>query len=130
LPAGGRVYLLGNTDVIGDDVRAALVEHGFAVTRLGGATPAATARAVANRVAALSTVSAVVEVSDGSYTDAWSASPAAVKKHAVILLTHGSAAAPETTRWLSRHPGLTRYAAGPVAHQADPSATAYAGKNA
>src|SRR3954447_10930149 len=130
LPSGGRVYLLGNTAVVSDDVRAALVAKGFRVTRLGGATPAATARAVANRVASLRTVSAVVEVSDGAFADAWSASPAAVHKHAVILLTHGTAAATETTSWLNSHPGLQRFAVGSAAHQADPSATAYVGKDA
>src|SRR4051794_24358340 len=130
LPPGGPVYLLGNTTVVSDDVRAALVANGFQVTRLGGATPAATARAVARRVASLRTVSAVVEVSDGAFADALSASPMAVRKHAVILLTHGSARAPETTGWLRNHPGLPRFAVGSPAHQADPSATAYVGKDA
>jgi SpoIID/LytB domain protein len=130
LPSGGRVYLLGNTDVISDDVRAAIAAKGFRPVRLGGATPAATARAVANRLVTTTTVSAVVEVSDAAFADAWSATPLAVRKHAVILLTHGNAAAAETTTWLNRHPGLTRYAVGGAAHQADASATAYFGSSA
>jgi len=130
LPAGGTVYLLGGTDVISDDVRAAIVAKGFRVVRLAGATAAGTARAVANRVASSTTVSAVVEVSDNAYADAWSATPLAVRKHAVILLTHGNTTAPETTTWLSHHPGLTRYAVGGAAHTADASATAYVGRSA
>lgn len=127
LPAGGRVYILGNTDVVGDDVRSAIAAKGFTPVRLGGSTPAGTARAVANRLVASSSVSAVVEVSDSGYADAWSATPLAVRKHAVILLSHGSSAAPETQAWLRNHPGLTRYAVGAAAHQADPSATSYVG---
>jgi SpoIID/LytB domain protein len=130
LPAGGTVYLLGNTDVISDDVRAAIAAKGFRPMRLGGTTPAATARAVANRLANTRTVSAVVEVSDDAFADAWSATPLAVRKHAVILLTHGQTAAPESTAWLSHHPGLTRYAVGGAAHQADSSAKAYYGSSA
>ena len=130
LPSGGTVYLLGNTDVISDDVRAAITAKGFRVVRLAGATPAGTARAVANRIASLRTVSAVVEVSDNAYADAWAATPLAVRKHAVILLTHGTSAAPETTTWLRHHPGLTRYAVGGASHSADPSATAYFGTSA
>jgi hypothetical protein len=129
LPAGGRVYLLGPTDVINDDVPAALAAKGFRPVRVAGATPAGTARAVANRVAGLTPVSAVFEVSDAAFTDAWSATPSAVRKHAVVLLTHGNAAAPETTSWLGHHPGLSRYAVGSAAHQADPSATAYVGSS-
>src|SRR5207302_7157786 len=59
-----------------------------------------------------------------------SATPAAVRKHAVVLLTHGTSPAPETTTWLSRHPGLARYAVGSAASHADPSATSYAGSSA
>jgi hypothetical protein len=130
LPAGGRVYLLGPTDVISDDVAAALAAKGFRPVRVAGATPAGTARAVANRVAALVAVSAVFEVSDSGFTDAWAATPAAVRKHAVILLTHGTAMAPETRTWLRHHPGLHRYAVGGAAHRADSSATAYVGSSA
>jgi stage II sporulation protein D len=130
LPAGGTVYLLGNTGVISDDVRAAIVAKGFHPVRLGGATPAATARAIANRLVSATTVSAVVEVSDGAFADAWSATPLAIRRHAVILLTHGNTTAPETTTWLRHHPGLTRYAVGVAAHQADASATAYYGSSA
>ena len=130
LPAGGTVYLLGGTGVISDDVRAAIAAKGFRPVRLAGTTPAGTARAVANRILRSNTVSAVVEVSDNAYADAWSGTPLAVRKHAVILLTHGTSAAPETTSWLSRHPGLTRYAVGGAAHTADPSATAYYGSSA
>ncbi|HET7310026.1 MAG TPA: SpoIID/LytB domain-containing protein [Mycobacteriales bacterium] len=130
LPAGGRVYLLGNTDVISDDVRAAIAAKGFRPVRLGGVTPAATARAVANRLASVTKISAVVEVDDGSFADAWSGTPLAVRRHAVILLSHNGALAPETKTWLSHHPGLTRYAVGNAAHQADSSATAYVGGTA
>jgi hypothetical protein len=130
LPSGGTVYLLGSTDVISDDVRAAITAKGFRTVRLAGATPAGTARAVANRIASSTTVSAVVEVSDNAYADAWSATPLAVRKHAVILLTHGNTAAPETTTWLRHHPGLTRYAVGGAAHTADTAATAYYGSSA
>ncbi len=127
LPAGGLVYLLGPTSVIGDDVRGALEAKGFRVQRLGGASPAATARAIADRVAALTTVSAVYEVTDSGFADAWAASPAAVHAHAVVLLTHGSSPAADTTAWLGKHPGLDRFAVGGAAHSADPSATAYTG---
>src|SRR4051794_13831209 len=127
LPAGGRISLLGPSDVINDAVPAALAAKGFRPVGVGGATPAATARAVANRVAALTAVSAVFEVSDAAFADAWSATPAAVRKHAVVLLTHGTTSAPETNSWLSHHPGLQRYAIGSAAHQADPAATAYVG---
>ncbi|HET6817295.1 MAG TPA: SpoIID/LytB domain-containing protein [Mycobacteriales bacterium] len=130
LPAGGRVYLLGNTGVISDDVKAAVAAKGFRPVRLGGATPAATARAVANKLASTTTIKAVVEVDDGGFTDAWAATPLAVRKHAAILLTHAGALAPETRTWLANHPGLTRFAVGAAAHQADTSATAYFGGTA
>ena len=113
LPTGSRVYLLGNTTIVSDDVRAALVAKGFRVTRLGGATPAATARAVANRVASMRTVSAVVEVSDGAFADAWSASPAAVHKHAVILLT-GVFQKASTRRWLDYEIEMARKHKTPI----------------
>ena len=130
LPEGRTVYLLGGTGVISDDVRQAVVAKGFQVRRLAGSTPAGTARVVANVVANASTVSAVFEVSSQGWADAWAATPAAVRSRAVMLLTNGTSPAPETTAWLSHHRGVTRYAVGAAAHQADPAATALVGTNA
>jgi hypothetical protein len=126
-PAGATVYLLGNTGAIADSVATTVQSDGFHPARVTGDTTAAAAVAVAHVVARTTTVSAAYEVAGGSYADAWSATPAAVRAHAVLLVTNGTAQAPETAAWIANHSGLPRFAVGADAQQADPAATAVGG---
>ncbi|HEU5035311.1 MAG TPA: SpoIID/LytB domain-containing protein [Mycobacteriales bacterium] len=127
LPAGGRVVLLGDTGEISDGVRTQLRGLGYHVQRIGGATPAATARSIANAVLAVSRVTAAVEVSATDPGSAWVAGPAAARRHAVVLLTNGSQPARESQRWLSRHPQVSKRFAVGAAAAADPGARAITG---
>jgi SpoIID/LytB domain protein len=130
LPEGCTVYLLGPVEVLGAEVRDALVASGYRVQRLGGDTAAVTARKVANVVADKVDVAKVFEVSAGDDSAAWPAAVAAARRHGVVLLTDGATQPPGNTRWLARHPQIKkRYAVGAGAAAADPSATAIVGSD-
>jgi hypothetical protein len=124
LPKGGPVYLLGGTSALSTSVEAAVDALGYHVVRLAGADRYATAAAVA---AAVPGVTSVFEVTGSDFADAVSAVPAAVANHGVVLLTDGATQSAATAAWLAAHGGLTRYAVGGPAAQADPSATAVSG---
>lgn len=124
LSAGGRVYLLGNTDELDDSVASQVAALGYHVRRLGGSTPASTARRVAGAVNSARPVTTAVEVSATDPASAWAAAAAAARRHGVLLLTNGTDQAPATRRWLAHHAQVTkRFAIGAAAAAADPSAT-------
>jgi hypothetical protein len=127
LPAGGTVYLLGSTSVIGHAVHTALHDLGYKVSRRGGDTPAAVARSVANTIAKTATLRRVFEVDSTDQPSAWVAGVAAARTHGVVLLTAGGALAPETRHWLAKHNSLKRFAVGTAASTADPAAIALTG---
>jgi hypothetical protein len=123
LPSGGTVYLLGGTSALSDDVAAAVTAMGDVPTRVSGADRFGTAVAIAD---AMGDPTTVFEASGAGFPDALSAVPAAIKQHAAILLTNGSAQAPATATYLTAH-ATARYAVGGPAAWADPSAIALAG---
>ncbi|HEY3926691.1 MAG TPA: cell wall-binding repeat-containing protein [Acidothermaceae bacterium] len=123
LPSGGTVYLLGGTSALSDDVAAAITALGDVPMRVSGADRFATAVAIAD---AMGDPTTVFEASGADFPDALSAVPAAIKEHAAILLTNGSAQAQSTSAYLTAH-ATTRYSVGGPAAWADPSAIALAG---
>lgn len=128
LPAGGSVYLLGGPAALSDAVQTAVGALGYKTTRMGGTDRYQTASSVADLVDhLLGGAREAFEVTGTDFADALTAVPAAVAGNGVILLTAGSSPSPATTAWLSSHPGLTRYAVGGPAAQADPSATPVVG---
>jgi hypothetical protein len=127
LPKARTVYLMGDGRAISSDVAAGLRAEGFKTVRIAGSTTAATAAMTADTIAATHKVGAIYEVTRRGYSNAWAATPVAIAAHAVILVTNGTTQAPETASWIAAHPGLTRYAVGNDAQQADPQATAIGG---
>jgi uncharacterized repeat protein (TIGR01451 family) len=124
LPAGGTVYLLGNSAAISDGVSGAISALGFKVQRIGGADRYATAVAIAN---ALGNPSTVFEASGVSFADALSAGPAAIANHGAVLLTGNGIQAGATSSYLAAHTGAARFAVGGHAGSADGKATALVG---
>jgi len=126
LPTGHTVYLLGGALALAPGIDTALQGAGYSVQRVAGANEFATAVAVANQ---LGNPDTVFEATGLGFADALSAVPAAIGVHGAILLTNGSAQAPETAAYLAAHPPGTRYAiGGPLAAAgADPSASAVFG---
>jgi uncharacterized repeat protein (TIGR01451 family) len=126
LPAGGTVYVLGNSSAISDGVSSAISALGFKVQRIGGADRYATAVAIAN---ALGNPSTVFEASGVSYADALSAGPAAIANHGAVLLTGNGTQAGATGAYLAAHGGAARFAVGGHAGAADGKATALVGSD-
>jgi hypothetical protein len=128
LPIGGTVYVLGGDLALSANIDTTLVGLGDKVVREAGSDEFATAVDIANQ---LGNPSTIFEATGLSFYDALSAVPAAIKSGAAILLTNGSAQAPETATYLAAHTGDTRYAiGGPLAaYGADPSATPIYGQD-
>jgi hypothetical protein len=128
LPIGGTVYVLGGDLALSPDIDVTLEGLGYVVVREAGADEYATAVDVAEQ---LGNPTIVFEVTGLSFYDSVSAVPAAVVSKGAILLTDGTAQAPETAAYLAAHPGDLRYAiGGPLAAAgADPSATAVYGQD-
>jgi len=122
-PAGATVYILGGTAAIPPSVDSDLSGSGYRPQRLAGADRFATAVAIAD---ALGDPSTVFEATGDSFSDGLSAGAAAAATRGVVLLTDGSAQAPETAAYLGAHPGR-HYAIGGPAAEADPQATAVVG---
>lgn len=123
LAAGKTVYVLGGTLAVPASIETELTGMGYLVTRYSGADRFATAVKVAD---ALGDPPTVLLATGTNFPDALSAGVAAVKTGGVVLLTNGSTTPPETSAYLSAHPG-TVYAVGGPAATADPSATAIVG---
>lgn len=125
LPDGGPVTIVGGAGAVSQAVSDQLTSDGFSVTRVAGADRFATAVAVAD---AMGDPSTVVEASGLAFPDALAGGPVAAKLGGVVLLTNGSAQAPETADYLAAHPGTRVALGGPAAH-ADPSAQSIVGSD-
>ncbi|MGO8860254.1 MAG: cell wall-binding repeat-containing protein [Acidimicrobiales bacterium] len=128
LPSGGTVYVLGGPLALSSAIDTTLEGLGYEVKRVAGSDAYATAVAIAEQ---LGNPSTLFEATGTNFADALSAVPAAIQAHGAILLTDGSAQAPETATYLAAHPTDTRYAiGGPLAAAgADLSATAVWGED-
>jgi hypothetical protein len=128
LPTGRTVYILGGDLALSPTIDTTLVSLGYNVVREAGADEYATAVDIAQQ---LGNPSVIFEATGLNFYDALSAVPAAIKQHAAILLTNGTAQASETAAYLARFPGDTRYAiGGPLAaYGADPGATPIYGQD-
>lgn len=124
LPAGGTVYVLGDTSALSEQVARSVAALGYQVVRVGGPDRWATAVDVAQ---AMGNPATVFEADGTTPGGAVSAAPAAIATHGAILLTAGGSQAPATAAYLAQHAPATRYAVGSLAAGADPSATALAG---
>ena len=124
LPAGGTVYLLGQTAALDEHVASAVAALGYHTQRVGGADRYATAVGIAE---ALGNPTTIFEATGENFPDAMSAAPAAVKSHAAILLTGGRNQSSATARYLATHTVTARYAIGGQAAAADPSAARFVG---
>jgi len=128
LPHGRTVFVLGGPLALASGIDDALHNLGYVVVRVQGANQFATAVAIAGQ---LGNPSVVFEATGLDFADALSAVPAAIQARGAILLTKGSAQAPETAAFLAAHPPTSRYAiGGPLAAAgADPLATAVYGQD-
>ncbi len=127
LAPGGVVDVLGGVRAVSDNVVATLTGLGYQVQRIAGADRYTTAIAVADAVAARTTVSSAYLATGLNFADAESAAGAAAINHGVVLLTNGSTMSAATDAWLRAHPGLTVTAIGGPAAAADPSASPVVG---
>jgi hypothetical protein len=126
LPAGRVVYVLGGPLALAPGIDAALQALGYSVTRIQGSNQFATAVAIAGE---LGNPATIFEATGLGFDDALSAVPAAIQVRGAILLTNGTAQAPETAAYLAAPPPTTRFAiGGPLAAAgADPAAIAVYG---
>jgi hypothetical protein len=128
LPAGDTVDILGGDLALSPNIDSALQGLGYVTHRIAGADEYATAVDIAE---ALGNPTTIFEATGLNFQDALSAVPAAVKDQGAILLTNGTAQAPETATYLAAHTADTRYAiGGPLAaFGADPTATPVYGQD-
>ena len=125
LPAGGTVYVLGGTGAVPATVASQITDLGYRVVRYGGADRFDTAVKVAH---ALGDPATVLLASGTDFPDALSAGVAAAKVGGAVLLTNGTAVTSATSAYLSAH-GVTVYAVGGPAAQADSKATGLLGSD-
>ncbi|MGH9044223.1 MAG: cell wall-binding repeat-containing protein [Acidimicrobiales bacterium] len=128
LPKGATVYILGGPLALSPSIDGQLQSMGYVPQRIAGPDEFATAVDIAQ---AMGNPSVIFEATGLSFYDALSSVPAAIKEGAAILLTDGSAQAPETAAYLAAHRGDTRFAiGGPLAALgADPSAAPIYGQD-
>jgi len=128
LPTGDPVYILGGDLALSLNIDATLTGQGYNVIREAGTDLYATAVDIAE---ALGNPSTIFEATGLSFFDALSAVPAAIEKHAAILLTDGSTEPLVNDLYLLGNPGDTRYAIGgpEAAYGADPTATPVYGQD-
>lgn len=99
-----RVYIVGGTGHISASVQGRLESLGFTVSRVSGPTRAATATAVARKVAAVRgarTIGTVFVVSSDRPWDALTVSPYAYAKKIPVLFVSGSGIPAATTKALA-----------------------------
>ena len=121
LPAGDTVYVLGGDLAISPTVDATLRRLGYRVVREAGTDEYDTAYLIALKMGSLNVI---FEATGTNFYDSLSAVPAAIARHAAILLTNGATQSAPTASYIASHPGITRYAiGGPLAaYGADPGA--------
>lgn len=124
LPTGRTVFVLGGPVALPTSVDQQLQALGYQSTRIAGVDRYDTAVRIAE---ALGNPATVFEANGQNFPDALSAGPAAVITHGAVLLTAGTAQAPETQTYLAAHASATRYAIGGQAAAADQAATPLVG---
>jgi|GEM_PF-3980815 len=116
LPAGGKVWLLGGSSAISDDVAKQLTDAGFTVGRYAGANRYETAVAVAKQLKNLTTV---FIASGTSFPDALAASSVAARDRAAIVLTSKDELPDVTEEFLGTTQALTLHVVGGTAVVSD-----------
>lgn len=127
LPARATVYLLGGTGALGGAVARGVEALGFTTRRFAGENRYATAVAIAEQ--GLGAPDTIFEATGRSFADALTGGSAAAAVGGAILLTDGSTQSVETAAYIARHPTARRFALGGPARAADPTATAFAGRD-
>ena len=124
LADGGTVHLLGGPAALSPAVEERLVELGFGVQRIAGATRFETAVAIAEELDAPTTV---LLTTGADFPDALAAGAAAAHAGGAVLLTDGDRPAAATEAYLAAHPDVRRVAVGGPATRAHPDADPVAG---
>lgn len=98
-----QVTILGGPVAINDDVAKALAGKATRVSRLAGLNRADTATKVADELVSTHKIAKVIVADGQGWQAPIVAGPAAIASKQIILLSNGSASAPETNAWLSAH---------------------------
>lgn len=127
LPAGGTVYLLGDTNAVSAAVESAVHELGFETTRLAGSDRYSTAVAIAKEMPQADTVSVVTgqNFPDGLAAGALMGVQDTTTSHAlgVVLLSDGAKLGTTTSSYLDSRTFAHQYAVGGAAVTAVGSAS-------
>lgn len=136
LGSDGKVYLLGGTAALSDNVASALQASGYTVTRLAGVNRYDTAVHIADEIAnVIGGLTTVLLANGNDFHDGLIAGAAAqvaanqpgTAGAGAVLLTNAESMPPETISWLDAHGGVSRYAVGAVASKAAPTAVPIVG---
>jgi predicted lipoprotein with Yx(FWY)xxD motif len=126
LSPGGTVYLLGGDAALSSAIDSQVQALGAVPQRIAGSDRAATAVAIAG---VLGDPPTVLLATGLDFPDGLSAGAAAASQAGAVLLTDGSAQAPETGAYLAAHANDTVFAVGGPAAAADPAATPLVGSD-
>jgi len=126
LSPGGTVYLLGGDAALAPAIDGQVQALGDVPQRIAGSDRAATAAAIAG---VLGDPPTVLLATGLDFPDGLSAGAAAASQAGAVLLTDGSAQAPETGAYLAAHANETVFAVGGPAAAADPAATPLVGSD-
>lgn len=125
LPTGATVTLLGGDEALEPAVELAVNQLGYPVDRVAGEDRFATAGAIADRLAGVTTLL----LADGNdFPDALAAGAVANGADGAVLLTADATVPPATTAALQARPVATLYAIGGAASRAVPTALPVVGK--
>ena len=119
LADGGTVYLLGGTSAVSDAAAQQLVDAGYDVRRLAGASRVETAVAVAEEAVTRGSVAQVViarafgpaDTPTAAWADSVTVGGHAAQTGTPVLLT-GAPLHPAVREWLDAHPGLEQVVVG------------------
>ena len=125
LPAGGTVYVLGQTSALSQNVVNQLTADGFTVVRIGGPTRFETATMIADQ--GLGNPSKLFIATGLDFADALTGGAAAPTAHAAVVLSNGSTPNASTNSYIASHSSDTLYALGGPAAAAYPAATPIVG---
>lgn len=100
---GGKVIVMGGIQAITPEVEAAVTALGVQVERIAGPNRAGTAVETANRLQRDDKLKQFLVVDGTDWQADMAAGPAAAEVDGALLLTNGSAMAPETKAFLDRH---------------------------
>lgn len=124
LPSGRTVYLLGGPEALSESIDAQLIDMGYEVIRLWGATRFETAVAVAE---ASGEPASIFLATGMTFHDALSGGVAAAEVGGVVILTAGETYTQSAREYVDARGHLPRYAIGSGPQAADPDATAVGG---